>query len=78
MARTGFQEESLPNKLNLRVWVTFLVMAKEHWHYLAIAIAAALLTAFIDASVLPLFFAGAIDTADRLPDMGLVSFMEIQ
>ena len=77
MARSGLQEESLPTKLNLGVWATFLKMAREHWHYLFIAIAAALLTSFIDASILPLFFAGAIDTADKLPSMGITEFSAV-
>ena len=68
--RSGFQEEKLPDKLHLGIWFRFLKMTRKDWRYLFLGVFASVFVSFIDASFLPLFFAGAIDTASKIPSMG--------
>ena len=76
--RSGFQEEALPEKLHLGIWFHFLYLARKDAKYLVFAVISSVFVSFIDASFLPLFFAGAIDTAAKLPTLGLTSFLDVQ
>ncbi len=75
--KSGFQEEALPDKLNLKIWFRFLALAKGDIKHLIKAIVTSIFIAFIDSSLLPLFFAGAIDTASKLPLTSEAQFLDV-
>ncbi|MCR5078541.1 MAG: ABC transporter ATP-binding protein/permease [Bacilli bacterium] len=75
---SGFQEEALPEKLNFIIWVKVFLMVKKAWKYLWISLLTGLVISFVDATMLPLFFAGAIDAASTIFGAGYSSFMEVK
>lgn len=60
------QEEKLPNKLNLGIWLKIGRYALESWPYLLLVLGAMLLTAYYDASFVPTMNAAAIEAVGNL------------
>ena len=55
------EEEKLPDKLNLRIWVRIGKYALQKWPLLLVILAMMLITTFYDSSFVPIMNAGAID-----------------
>ncbi len=78
---TGFQEETLPSRLNFSVWFKIAKYAFRHKWLLLFAALGTIFATFYDASFTPVMNAAAIDIADRI-GKGLllvsdISFWEI-
>jgi ATP-binding cassette subfamily B protein len=60
------EEEKLPDKLNLRIWVRIGKYALQKWPLLLVILAMMLITTFYDSSFVPIMNAGAIDAVADL------------
>ncbi len=60
MTSTELEEEKLPNKLNLRIWVRIGKYALAQWPFLIVIFFTMLITTFYDSAFVPTMNAGAI------------------
>ena len=79
MARRGggFEEEALPEKLNLSVWLTIGKYALRRWPLLLLGLFSTLFVTFYDASFVPVMNSGAIAAASSLIDHPISSITEL-
>ena len=61
-----FEEEPLPEKLNLSVWVDIGRYAFRHWGILLLGLLCTVFVTFYDASFVPVMNAGAIEAANAI------------
>ena len=75
--RRSFEEEALPEKLNLGVWLTIGKYALRRWKLLLFGLLSTLFVTFYDASFVPVMNAGAISCAELLATTPAASVDEI-
>ena len=63
----GFEEEKLPDKLNLGVWARIGRYALRHWPFLALLVFFMVFTSFYDSSFVPAMNKAALEAAAEIP-----------
>lgn len=75
--RRSFEEEALPEKFNLGVWITIGKYALRRWKLLLFGLLCTLLVTFYDASFVPVMNAGAISCAEIIGKTPAASIDEV-
>ena len=75
--RGGFEEEALPEKLNLSVWVTIGRYALRHWVILVAGLLCTVFVTFYDSSFIPVMNAGAIACSEQIAGGGITSIDQL-
>ncbi len=76
MAKFAFEEEKLPEKLNLSVWKKVFRYGLKEWKLLLICLLSTLAITFYDSSFVPVMNAGAINASKEIS--GLSSIFDLQ
>ncbi|HAS56270.1 MAG TPA: hypothetical protein DCR94_03300, partial [Firmicutes bacterium] len=76
MAKFAFEEEKLPEKLNLSVWKKVFRYGLKEWKLLLVCLLSTLAITFYDSSFVPVMNAGAINASKEMN--GLTSIFDLQ
>lgn len=76
MAKFAFEEEKLPEKLNLSVWKKIFRYGLKEWKLLLVCLLSTLAITFYDSSFVPVMNAGAINASKEMN--GLTSIFDLQ
>ena len=75
--RRSFEEEAMPEKFNLGVWLTIGKYALRRWKLVLFGLLCTLFVTFYDASFVPVMNAGAISSAELLASTPAGSLGEV-
>ena len=73
----AFEEEKLPEKVNLSVWLKVLRYAKKEWKLVVACLLTTVFVTYYDSSFIPLMNAAAIQGCTDAAEMGITSIFDM-